>query len=522
MRMTVVMLVVVMLLVVYVMAFDKDSNESFCNLSTKTLQSLESKKFSQFGEDGVLETIFHCIKPMENYFVELGIKNNGACNTRNLKDNHGWSGIQLYRETITPDTIVEMLKKNKVPREFDLLSISINTTAFWVAREILESFRPRVMMIEFNSNFDLNEHFTLPRDSTLKSTSDIIYGASLAALHGELECFGYNLLYTTTENINAFWIRGDIFPQVNPFSDIWRTVPDHNGKAVDRTKYVDPRTMTKVIPVVFPWEKKSTFPRHSPWNCRWVDFKVDGKKAEMCVHSEADRVSDHIEKHGRWYDCDPLTNLWLENGGKRENVTYLEIGGNIGSCVMHMLLMTDAEDIRVFEPNPRNLFCLTSTLLRLPVEQLKRVTLYPFALGEHALISHIFSAKGNMGNSVIGKVVKDNRKQVMNAPLTIPVVRYDSVIGRELNIALIKMDAQGLECEILRGMGELYVDIIKFEVAQKWLEAQENCDASILFNEFKSRAMSLFDEKGKPVLKPRTDATYDLVARKVNFVLGRV
>ena len=45
---------------------------------------------------------------------------------------------------------------------------------------------------------------------------------------------------------------------------------------------------------------------------------------------------------------------------------YLDIGANIGACIMTMLLASDAF-IVAFEPNPANLFRLTSTLLKLEV-----------------------------------------------------------------------------------------------------------------------------------------------------------
>jgi len=66
---------------------------------------------------------------------------------------------------------------------------------------------------------------------------------------------------------------------------------------------------------------------------------------------------------GKWRDCDILPTQWHRLGN--ETGEYIEIGANIGACMMEMLTKTNAK-ITVFEPNPVNLFCLTSTKERLP------------------------------------------------------------------------------------------------------------------------------------------------------------
>lgn len=56
----------------------------------------------------------------------------------------------------------------------------------------------------------------------------------------------------------------------------------------------------------------------------------------------------------------------------------------------------------------------------------------------------------------------------------------DSIIKSDISsidFKLLKLDAQGYECKILEGMGPNIassIQIIKFEYARKWIEAQ-NC-----------------------------------------------
>jgi FkbM family methyltransferase len=149
-----------------------------------------------------------------------------------------------------------------------------------------------------------------------------------------------------------------------------------------------------------------------------------------------------------------------------------------------MLLTTNAHII-AFEPNPSNLFCFTSTLLQLPASYVSRVTLFPIGVGDMQSNFQIFAAKGNMGNSVIGGAVKDNPEQVFLQPESIIVERFDHVMRSDLSISLrlVKIDAQGFECNILRGMGTGLAAKIKTlvtEVAMRWL-AQQGCSEDMFF-----------------------------------------
>lgn len=60
---------------------------------------------------------------------------------------------------------------------------------------------------------------------------------------------------------------------------------------------------------------------------------------------------------------------------------FLDIGANVGSCVLQMLLETNAI-VLAFEPNPRNLLALTSTLKLLPQEIRERAYVFPIGIGD--------------------------------------------------------------------------------------------------------------------------------------------
>ena len=80
-----------------------------------------------------------------------------------------------------------------------------------------------------------------------------------------------------------------------------------------------------------------------------------------------------------------------------------------------------------------------------------------------------------MGNSVVGKPIKDFPKQQFDTAVDVFIERIDSILSCNISIPLMKLDAQGFECNILDGMSpEIATNIqqIKFELAQKWFRQQ--------------------------------------------------
>jgi FkbM family methyltransferase len=232
------------------------------------------------------------------------------------------------------------------------------------------------------------------------------------------------------------------------------------------------------------WDRQAPLKSDDKWNCRWTTFKAtSGKIAPMCVHESRDKyVSDAIVKDGRWTDCDVLTKLWRQSEtvrGATEQPVYVEIGTNIGSCVMEMLLATDAH-IVAFEPHPRNQFCLTSTLMALSQEQRDRISFFPIALGIEEGSSIMNVANGNMGNSVVGGAIQE-----FYSPISVQIESLDTILNtdnNDWNIPLMRMDAQGLECHILDGMGSVFdfLAMISSELVSDWRSGQDCSNAGIL------------------------------------------
>ncbi len=206
---------------------------------------------------------------------------------------------------------------------------------------------------------------------------------------------------------------------------------------------------------ILDWDLATvTHDGNGSFDCEMTAFEssVTHKGAEICVHTSSDiYVSDSIRRDKRWMDCNVLPSLW---NWSEEHIlgaddstclpVYLEIGANIGSCVMEMLLETNAL-ILAFEPHPMNLYNLKRSIMNLKKEYRDRIRVIPVGLGNESSTSTIYAPVGNMGNAIIGKKVKDFGKQKWddNLSFTVNVERLDSIIKSEnIRIKLAKMDAQ--------------------------------------------------------------------------------
>ncbi|CAJ1965763.1 unnamed protein product [Cylindrotheca closterium] len=229
---------------------------------------------------------------------------------------------------------------------------------------------------------------------------------------------------------------------------------------------------------------------HTKWaKCRWTTFKAtNGQTAQMCVHY-GDAVSRAIINRGRWADCDILTQQFEETHPNKQHKIYMDVGANIGACVLQMLFTTESPVI-AFEPEPMNLFCLTNTIMRLEPRYRDRFLLFPFAVSDAPGTTQIQAQVGDMGNAFLGDVKagdKDKRKdnneeeeeeeeEKFKRSVQVPVEALDNVIIATAgeDIALMKLHAQGHECQVLNGMPNLvtHIHAIHTEIYKTSLELQ--------------------------------------------------
>ncbi len=136
--------------------------------------------YSQNGEDGILEQILKELGIENGTFCEFGASDGITCsNTYNLIKNYNFSGIAIepdssrfvkcsenykpypqvqaiYGAVVHNDKKYDLnawLKKGKLPRDLDVLSIDIDYDDYFVWENLTE-FEPKIVIIETNSYRD--------------------------------------------------------------------------------------------------------------------------------------------------------------------------------------------------------------------------------------------------------------------------------------------------------------------------------------------------------------------------------
>lgn len=199
----------------------------------------ELRIFSQNGEDGILYDLFKLTNPSNPTFIEFGVGDGWSCNTRLLAQIFGWSGyyfecdssdfdslarmymhssnIKCTKKMLSPCNVIEAFSSLNIPQKPTLLSVDIDGQDFWVTKSILDVYSPDILLLELNSIFP-------PGQVTCESLSSLenpqprslthAWGVSAAAWQGFLETKGYTLLHYELAGVNVFYLRNDIYDQI--------------------------------------------------------------------------------------------------------------------------------------------------------------------------------------------------------------------------------------------------------------------------------------------------------------------
>ena len=152
-------------------------------------------------------------------YVEFGYQGRSTSNTFALW-KEGWNGLlldgdprwasksdggetNLHRAKVTSRSIVRLFRRYDVPLEVDYVSIDIDSFDLWVLRALLGSeYRPRVLTVEYNSNFPWDAGQLAFPDPELmrvpprfqKWGGNCYMGSSAAALHAVAREHRYSVL----------------------------------------------------------------------------------------------------------------------------------------------------------------------------------------------------------------------------------------------------------------------------------------------------------------------------------------
>lgn len=153
-----------------------------------------------------------------------------------------------------------------------------------------------------------------------------------------------------------------------------------------------------------------------------------------------------------------------------EFASIVDVGGNVGQFSLFASHRWPKAVIHAFEPIP-------DQADRFAAVHGNRVTLHRCALGEQAttLPIHIASRKDSSSLLPLGKRQKAMFAMDEVGTIDVPVKRLDSVLSSEdlPKPALLKIDVQGFEYEVLRGGGELLRHFSHIYVEASFVELYE-------------------------------------------------
>jgi hypothetical protein len=193
------------------------------------LSVYENKVFSQNGEDGITMKLVELIYDNNNdnkYYVEFGVENGIECNTRILREKYNWKGLQmdggnenisinLRKEFIMKENVVELFTKYNVPKKINVLSVDIDFNDFYCLKEILANYQCDIIICEYNASHLVNEDKIVIYDKNGRWDGSNYFGVSLLSLTRLCTKYNYSLIYCNKNGVNCFFVNNDIIKDKN-------------------------------------------------------------------------------------------------------------------------------------------------------------------------------------------------------------------------------------------------------------------------------------------------------------------
>jgi len=228
------------------------------------VEDIERSKYSQNGEDGIIEFLLASIKEPTHDFVEIGCGNGHQCNTTALAIK-GYSGVVFDGSLRNIEAYYILARKLRfanevaafsryvtrrrakevsmlVPDNPDFLSIDIDGIDWYIIRILLNrGTLPKVLCVEYNAAFG-QEPFVvdaIDKFYSLENVKFLYFGASVKAWELMLAEFGYKFVTVCNAGINAFFVHKD--------SVDWSKI-----KRLEAIKWKDCAEITKITGMAAP------------------------------------------------------------------------------------------------------------------------------------------------------------------------------------------------------------------------------------------------------------------------------
>jgi hypothetical protein len=193
------------------------------------LNAFGKKCFSQADEDGITLEILRRINKIEKgTYAEFGV-GNGTENSTLILAALGWKGFWIGGEDLKFDAghkdmnfchlkvwielgnIVELVNRGLTEigaKELDVISLDLDGNDIYFVEELLvNEFRPKLFIVEYNSKFPPPVEFQITYDSKHVWGLDDYFGASLSSFNRLFNKFGYKLVCCNSHTgANAFFV----------------------------------------------------------------------------------------------------------------------------------------------------------------------------------------------------------------------------------------------------------------------------------------------------------------------------
>jgi hypothetical protein len=197
-----------------------------------TPSTWEFSGFSQNGEDGIIDYLCGRLLRPNRYFVEIGASNGLENNTTWLALARRYGGLMIDGD---PAKVAECrqifevlngglqfasmmvgrdssgaLEQLALLKDPDVFSLDIDSVDYYVAHALIDrGFRPKVIVVEYNSAFGPERAVTIPYEFPFNRhrahPSGFYYGVSIMGLRRLLEGRGYRFVTVEENGVNAFF-----------------------------------------------------------------------------------------------------------------------------------------------------------------------------------------------------------------------------------------------------------------------------------------------------------------------------
>jgi len=186
------------------------------------------KYYSYNGEDWIIEQLLEGLGIKTGWFVDVGAWDGiYLSNTLQLAEK-GWQGVMIegdegrfkklklnmfpYRvktihAMVSAKDLDRTLKKTKLPKDFEVLSIDIDSWDYWLWY-YLEEYSPKIVVIEIDGGYADDEEWIQPDDRAPKIRRRKWNGASRFSMNKLAKKKGYRFV---CDPGNMIYLRNDLW-----------------------------------------------------------------------------------------------------------------------------------------------------------------------------------------------------------------------------------------------------------------------------------------------------------------------